>query len=64
MVEIAADLDSSSINLQAVLCGTPPPSEVLDDMDMDIELNSDDLGDGAWLGNSVDSEEILDRRVK
>jgi hypothetical protein len=65
MVEIAPDLDSSSVNLQAVLCGTPPPSEVLDDLDMDIELNSDDLDDGDWLEeNSVDSKEILDRCAK
>jgi hypothetical protein len=56
MVEIAVDLDSSSVNLQAVLCGTPPPSKVLDDLYMDIELNSDDLDDGDWLEeNFVDS---------
>jgi hypothetical protein len=65
MVEIAVDLDSSSVNLQAVLCGTPPPSKVLDDLYMDIELNSDDLDDGDWLEeNFVDSEEILDHRAK
>jgi hypothetical protein len=64
MVEIAADLDSNSVNLRAVLCGTPPPSKVLDDLDMDIEFNSDDLEDDDWLENSVDSKEILDRRAK
>jgi hypothetical protein len=65
MVEIATDLDNSFVNLQAVLCGTPPLSEVLDDLYMDIELNSDDLDDGDWLEeNSVDLEKILDRRAK
>jgi hypothetical protein len=65
MVEIAADLDNSFVNLQAVLCGTPPSSEVLDDLYMDIELNSNDLDDGDWLEeNSVDLEKILDRRAK
>jgi hypothetical protein len=49
MVEIAADMDNSSVNLQSVLCGTPAPSEVLDDLDMDIELNSNYLDNGDWL---------------
>jgi hypothetical protein len=65
MLEIAADLNNNSVNLRVVLCGTPSPSEVLDDLDMDIELNPDDLEDGDWLEeNSIDSEEILDHRVK
>jgi hypothetical protein len=46
MVEIAADMDNSSVNLQSVLYGTPAPSEVLDDLDMDIELNSNYLDNG------------------
>jgi hypothetical protein len=40
-------------------------SKVLDDLDMDIEINSDDLDDGDWLEeNSIDSKEILDHHAK
>jgi hypothetical protein len=64
MVEIAEMLDIASLNHQDVVDGSSAQSEVLAQLDDRLTINSDEVKDWDWFEeNSVDSEEICDRRM-